>query len=218
MVRSWTVFTLTLSVVLTAAFLSHTSTFAILTVCVFVTAAFFWFKGGPALRHTTTGLISALAVALLLAVALYYGQFIDTYRTEFARLGTEARTAAPDAGGRGVIERAVAVPRYAYLYFTLPLMTLAGAGAIERWRRGSRDRLSLTVAGWATACTLFLLVGVLTPLDMRYYLAATPALAVVAAAGASWGWQAGGQWRVLTVLLLSWAIWIAMKTWWHAAA
>jgi hypothetical protein len=203
--------------VLAAAFLSHTSTFAILSVCVFMTGAFFWFRGGPALRRTTTALIAALGLAFLLAVALYYGQFGETYRAEFGRLSTEARTAAPDAGGRSVIERALAVPRYAYLYFTIPLMVLAGAGTVDRWRRGSRDRLTLAIAGWAAACTLFLLVGVLTPLDMRYYLAATPAVAVVAAAGASWGWHAGAQWRVLTVLLLSWAIWIAVETWWHAA-
>jgi hypothetical protein len=216
--RSWMLFTLTLSLVLTVAFLSHTSTFAILAACVFMTAGFFFFKGGPALRRTTTALLVALGAAVVLAIGLYYAQFLETYRTEFARIGTETKTAARDAGGRGVLERATGVPRYAYLYFTVPLMLIAAAGAVERWRRAARDRLSLTVAGWGSACTVFLLLGVLTPVDMRYYLSATPALAAVGGAGASWGWQAGAHWRVLTVLLLSWALWIAVETWWHAAA
>jgi hypothetical protein len=209
---------LALSITLTVAFLSHTSTFAILTLCVLLTAAVFWWRGGPALRRPALSLALALAASLFLAIAIYYAQFTETYRTEFARIGTEAKTAAPDAGGRSVLQRALAVPRYAYLYFTVPIILLAIAGAIDRWRRGSRDRLSLAVAGWGLACTLFLLLGVLTPVDMRYYLAATPAVALLAAAGASYGWQAAPHWRVLTAVLLSWAIWIAVDVWWHAAA
>ena len=211
-------FAIALAIVLAGAFLSHTSTFAILSVCILATAALFWWKGGPALRWPSIMMVIALAVALVLAIAVYYAHFFDTYRTEFARLGSESRTAAPDAGGRSVLQRAFAVPRYTYLYFTIPAMALAVAGTIDRWRRGSRDRLSLTVAGWGVACTLFLLIGILTPVDMRYYLAATPIVTLLAADGAGWGWRQGGAWRATTGVLLSWAIWIAALTWWHAAA
>lgn len=223
LIAGWTlrnstiVFTTALSIVLTVAFLSHTSTFAILTMCVVATVAMFWWKGGPALRWPSVTIAIGLIVAVILSIAIYYAHFIDTYRTEFARLGTEAKTAAPDAGGRSVLERALAVPRYAYLYFTVPAMVLAAAGALDRWRFGSRDRLSLAVGGWGLACTLFLLLGVLTPVDMRYYLAATPVIALLAAAGASSGWQKGKTWRIVTVLLLSWAVWIAVQTWRAAA-
>ena len=224
LIAGWTfrnpgiVFTTALSILLTVAFLSHTSTFAILTVSVAATVAVFWWKGGPALRWPTVTIAIALIVAVILSIAIYYAQFIETYRTEFARLGTEAKTAAPDAGGRSVLQRALAVPRYAYLYFTVPAMVLAAAGAIDRWCSRSRDRLSLAIAGWGLACTLFLLLGILTPVDMRYYLSATPVIALLAAAGASWGWQQGKHWRIATVVLLWWAIWIATRTWWHAAA
>jgi hypothetical protein len=216
--RNRAVYTIALSIALTVAFLSHTSTFAILTVCALLSAVLFWWRGGPALNRPALAMVTALGLALASATALYYGQFIETYRSEFARLGTEARTAAPDAGGRGVLQRALAVPRYAYLYFTVPVMLLAVAGATDRWRRGARDRLSLAVLAWALACGLFLIVGVFTPMDMRYYLAATPVVAVMAASGASWGWQSGTYWRMFTVLLLSWAIWVAVESWWHAAA
>ena len=211
-------FPLVLSLALTTAFLSHTSTFAILTLCVLSTVVLFWWKGGPALRKPAITIAIALLVALVLAIAIYYAQFMETYRTEFSRLGGETRTAAPDAGGRGVLQRLWAVPRYAYLYFSVPAMILAAAGAIDRWRRGSRDRLSLAIAGWSLACLFFLLIGVLTPVDMRYYLTATPVIALLAAVGAAWGWHEGRHWRVVAILLLSWAIWIAVDVWWHSVA
>lgn len=216
--NSATVFAIALSIVLTAAFLSHTSTFAILTACVVATVALFWWKGGPALRRPAVTTAIALVVAVVLSIAIYYAQFVETYRTEFTRLGAEAKTAAPDAGGRSVLERALAVPRYAYLYFTVPVMAFAAGGVVDRWRSRSRDRLSLAIGGWGLACTLYLLLGVLTPVDMRYYLAATPAIALLAGAGAFRGWQEGRPGRAATMLLLSWAVWIAVQTWWHAVA
>ena len=36
------------------------------------------------------------------------------------------------------------------------------------------DGLDLATAGWMAACLLFLAIGILTPVDMRYYLAALP--------------------------------------------
>ena len=51
-VASWA--TAALTMVLTAAFLSHTSTFAILSVCAFVAAALFVWKGGPIRLARTT--------------------------------------------------------------------------------------------------------------------------------------------------------------------
>jgi hypothetical protein len=145
---------------------------------------------------------------------LYYAHFGATYRAEFARLGTETAAAAPDAGGRGVVQRAAAVPRYLHIYLGLPVLALAAAGAADRWRRGSRDRLTLAVAASGSTCMLFLLLGILTPLDMRYYLAAVPVVALVAAAGASYWWKEGRQSRFIAVALLAWIVWTGLDTWW----
>ena len=68
---------------------------------------------------------------------------------------------------------------------------LAACGAWHLYRHGARDRLTLATAGWALSCTLFLIVGIVTPVDMRYYLAAVPAVAVVAAAGVGALWRPG---------------------------
>ena len=206
--------TLALVLVLTAAFLSHTSTFAILSVCGLLVAVLFIWKGGPALRSPSRAVAMATGLSIVLAVALYYAHFGATYQTEIARLGSETATAAPDAGGRGAWQRAIAVPRYLHIYLGTPLLILAVAGAVDRWRRSSRDRVTLAVAAWGLTCGLYLIVGVLTPLDMRYYLAVIPALALYAAVGASWWWRGGGGKRLVAAVLLAWIVWTGVETWW----
>ena len=194
-----------LAAVLTAAFLSHTSTFAILfPACVLIAAAFFW-QGGPALRSPARAVLAAAAAAVVIAIALYYGHFIATYRTEFARIAAEAAANAPDAGGRTAFERLAGVPRSAGLYLGSPLLLLAAIGAWRLFARRARDRGTLAILGWSAACLLFLVVGILTPVDMRYYLASIPALAVAGSAGASWLWTAGPLHRAAAGAFLAWA-------------
>jgi hypothetical protein len=200
------------AVVVAAAFLSHTSTFAILSVACFATAILFWWRGGPALRSPARAVLGALAVAVVLAVGLYYAHFLATYRTELARIGTETATAAPDAGGRGTMTRLLSVPRYVYLYFGVPTLLLAAWGARRLWR--PVDRLSLAIGGWTLACGAFLALGILTPVDMRYYLAAIPVVALVAGLGASAAWSAGGSARAVAGALLAWALLEGVFGWW----
>jgi hypothetical protein len=49
---------------------------------------------------------------------------------------------------------------------------------------------------------MFFIIGIITPVDMRYYLAAVPAVAIAAAAGASWMWATGGTGRGAALVLL----------------
>ena len=74
--------------------------------------------------------------------------------------------------------------------------------------------MTLAVAAWGLTCALYLIVGVLTPLDMRYYLAVIPALALYAALGASWWWRGGGGKRLVAAVLLAWIVWTGVETWW----
>lgn len=201
-----------LMLALAAAFLSHTSTFAILVVCSLGAAGLFLWKGGPALRSPSAAVAIATVVAALVAVALYYAHFMDTYRAEFARLSGETAAGAADAGGRGIAARAAAVPRYFNVYLGIPLLALAAVGALDRWRRGARDRLTLAVAAWTSACAVFLLVGVLTPLDLRHYLAVIPAITLLAAVGASTLWRRSAPARAVAALLLGWTVWIGIDT------
>jgi hypothetical protein len=203
-----------LTATLAAAFLSHTSTFAIGSVAACVIAFLFWWRGGPALRSPAAAVLLAATAAVVIAVGVYYAHFVDTYRTELARIGGETAAAAPDAGGRGIADRLASVPRYLQLYFGVPALALAGWGAALLWQRGARDRTSLAAAGWILTCGLFLVLGILTPVDMRYYLAAIPALALVAAAGSAIAWTSGGLSRVIALTLLAWTVSIALRAWW----
>jgi hypothetical protein len=203
-----------LALTLTAAFLSHTSAFAIGAVGACLVALSFLWRGGPALRSPAAAVSVAVVLAGALAIALYYIHFLDTYRTELGRVGAETANAAPDAGGRGIADRLVAVPRYLSSYFGVPSLALAFWGAGLLWRRGARDRITLAAAGWTAACLMFLVLGIVTPVDMRHYLAAIPIVALIAAVAAGIAWTSGRTPRAAAASLLAWAVVLGVAAWW----
>jgi hypothetical protein len=72
------------------------------------------------------------------------------------------------------------------------------------------------VCGWSIACLAFLVLGIVTPVEMRAYLAAVPAVAILAGLGASAAWSAGGYMRAGSVVLLAWAVFDGVSGWWAA--
>src|SRR5262249_14180588 len=161
----------------------------------FVTGIFvallFAFRGGGSVRSTALAILIATLAAGLVAVALYYAWFTDTYRAEFARIGHETANATPDVGGRTLAARLRPGAYELGIYIGAPVLLFGFLGAVELARRRGGDRLTLTLAGWMASCVAFLVVGILTPVDMRYYLAALPALAIAAGYGAAWAWNDG---------------------------
>ncbi len=213
--------TAALALALAIAYLSHTSTLAILFVATVVTAMLFLWRGGAGLRGPAAAIALATAGAAVLAVVAYYAHFMDTYRAEFARIGHETATAAADAGGRSAGDRLRLVPYSLGVYIGAPVLLFAFIGAAELARLRARDRLTLTLAGWLLSCLGFLVVGVVTPVDMRHYLAAVPAIAVTAGYGAAWAWEEGWPlhqtlWRVTAAVFLAGTISIAFHNWWNA--
>ena len=209
-----------LAVVLVAAYLSHTGTLAIVFVATLATAALFWLRGGPTLRSGAAAIAVATIAAAALAVVLYYAHFMDTYRAEFARIGHETASAASDAGGRTIADRLRLVPYYLAAYIGAPVMLFAFLGAVELSRRRAHDRLTLTLAGWTMSCVAFLALGILTPVDMRHYLAAVPVIAIAAAYGAAWAWTEGWPlhrtlWRVTAAVFLAGTISLGFHYWWQ---
>jgi hypothetical protein len=203
-----------LTATLAATFLSHTSAFAIGSVAAVVIAFLFWWRGGPAMRSPAAAVLVAGVGAAAFSVLVYYAHFLDTYKTELARIGGETATAAPDAGGRGISGRLALVPLYLRGYFGIPALSLAAWGIAMLWRRKARDRSTLSATGWLLTCGAFLLLGVLTPVDMRYYLAAIPAIAIFGATSAAtaWGWSA--NWRALAIVLLTASLYVGLHAWW----
>jgi hypothetical protein len=207
--------------VLAAAYLSHTSTLAILFAATVATAFLLWWRGGPALRSTAAAIAIATAAAAAVAIAAYYAHFMDTYRTEFARIGHETATAAAAAGGRTIGDRLRLVPYSLGTYLSVPILLFACIGAAQLALRRGRDRLTLALSGWMVSCLTFLVIGILTPVDMRHYLAAAPALAIVAGCGAALGWSEAGPTyrtplRIAVAIFLAAAVSTAFHNWWSA--
>jgi hypothetical protein len=202
-----------ITMTLLAAFLSHTGTFAIGAASAGLIALAIYWRGGLAERATAHVIMAATFAAVLLAVGLYYAHFGETYRAEWARISAETASAAPDAGGRGIGARAGAVPRSIYLHLGIPATILAAWG-LSLLRRGYRSRLVLTTAGWIVACGLFLVLGIVTPVDMRHYLAVIPAIAAAGGLAFAQGWNGAATARAAAALLATWAAAIFIHTWW----
>jgi hypothetical protein len=208
-----------LTLVFAGAFMSHTGTIAILFVAGILTAALFALRGGGPLRSAAWAIAIATLAAAAVSIALYYAWFLDTYRAEFARIGHETAAAAPDVGGRTVGDRLRLVPYSLGIYIGAPVLLFAFLGGIELTLRRASDRLTLALAGWLASCVAFLVLGILTPVDMRYYLAALPALAITAGYGASWAWSDGWPlqrrlWRLAAAVFLAGTISTGFHYWW----
>lgn len=210
---------LLLAIVLAVAFMSHTGTVAILFVAALAVWILFATRGGRPLRSAAWAIVIATVAAAIVSIALYYGWFGDTYRAEFARIGHETTTAAPDVGGRTAGDRLGLVPYELGIYVGAPVLLFAFLGSVELARGRGRDRLALTLAGWMASCFAFLALGILTPVDMRYYLAALPAIAIAAGYGAAWAWTDGWPlhrrlWRLAAAVFLAGTISTGFHQWW----
>lgn len=211
--RFRTAYVALLTCILAVAFMSHTSTFALLLCACMSVAVLFRWRGDAGSRQAAAPVAIAVLLALCLAVVLYYAHFGETYRAELSRITAETVAAAPDAGGRGLAARAWSVPTYFRSYLGVGALILAAAGGWGLYRRGGRDRLTLTLAGWGLTCLVFLITGVLTPVDMRHYLASLPAIAIAGAAGTSVLWTRQNAGRVAAVALLTAVCWGGVVTW-----
>lgn len=215
-----------------AAFLSHTSTFVLLAAIMFFTGVLYVVAGGTPLRSAGYATLAALAISVALATGVYYAHFPEVYRSQFSRISREVsgeegemgarpnytqrvepHQTAYEPGGRNIGVRAAAVPRYVGEYFGWAVVVLAAAGAVQLVRMRARDRLGLALAGWILACAAFLVLGVVTPIDMRYYLAAFPALAMLGGAGAAWMWRAAIWTRAVAAALLGWIVFMGTHGW-----
>jgi hypothetical protein len=223
MVRNVSKTTAGLTLLMAAAFLSHTSTFGTLFLIVLAIGLVYHLLGDAELRVYARTVLAMLGVATLMAVIVYYGHFGSVYRSQFERISGEVQAELVGArpldeefippARRSVSGRARLVPRYVKDYYGWPLMLLGLAGVWRLGREWPRHPLSLMLLGWAIALACLLIVGILTPVDLRHYLAGYPALALVAGVGARWSWQAGWRWRVAAVVLLTWAVVTTARHW-----
>jgi hypothetical protein len=165
--------------------------------------------------------LACAVVAAAASVAIYYAHFVSTYRAEFTRIAHETAARAPDAGGHTSGERLRGVPYAVQISIGAPALLFAFLGGVELTRRRGADRLTLALGGWMLACVAFLALGVLTPVDMRYYLASLPAMAIAAGYGVAWSWSEGWPahqrlWRVIAAVFLAATLSTGVQAWWGA--
>jgi hypothetical protein len=210
-----------LLVVVAIALLSHTSTFAMLSVQLGL--AGLWLatrrrghgEDGSS-RATGVILVGAAIAAAAIAVAAYYAHFGEVYRDAWARITAETGRATEAAGGRTPYVRLVEAPRWLMAYYGLPMLTLAALGMILaiRGRRRLRREVSVIVAAWLIAAGIFLVVGIVTPVDLRHFYSAVPGAALLAGLALSRLWDRGAWTAAAAVLLGAWALLVC----WHEAA
>lgn len=195
------------------AFLSHTSSFAVLATQAIAIACVLLVQRDQAARRVAVWLGVVSALAIVVAVAGYYAHFMDVYRAAFTRAAAETGHATAAAGGRTPMMRLLQLPEFVnYVYGWAVLLIFAG-GCAAIAARSYRSPIRIIVVTWIGVCVLFLIAGIITPVDMRHYLAAMPAVAVVMAAGAAEGWRRGGAWRLAVGGLSLVALWVAMLAW-----
>ncbi len=207
------------------AFLSHTGTFltlsAILVACIAVLAA----TPTRDSRRLAVVALGVLILAWTIAIGLYYSHFGDIYRDLLMRSRptvaklplqrSEAHQTVWVPGWPALLQRLAAVPGYLHKYLGYPLLVLAGVGVWSR--RCDVDVWTRVLEGWLLACAVLFALGQVSSIDVRYYLAAGPALAVFASAALVSGWSSA-RWRwptaVLGTLMLAQSLWYRCEWFW----
>jgi hypothetical protein len=189
----------------TVAALAHVATFALLVPVLALVAVAFAAVGGRVLRGSARSVAWLALAALVLGVGLYYAHVFGPWGEQLARIAGEMGR-LDGAGGRTIGGRLAAVPHDLAGGYGVPVLALAAAGVTWLVRRQQRDRLTLVLLAWALGCGVFLVLGILTPLDLRPYLAFFPALALLGGIGAAWLWRTGGASQAAAAVLLAWTV------------
>ncbi len=169
--------------------LGHVASFIVLVVL----AAALLILDRAGARGDRTVLL-ALGVGLALAIA-YYSSFTQMILDQLPRLGEGGGSGKTTAG---LWERLRFEGSWARTRWGLPASALALCG----WPRPSRSPLDRRLAGYWLAGSWLFVAALLSPLDVRYLYALTPALAVCAARGFGALTARGGVARFLGWLLL----------------
>jgi hypothetical protein len=173
-----------LTIVAAAALLTHPSTCAILMGVLAITSAVYAWHGGR-LYSAASGVALAAASAATLAVVLYYAWFPSVYVSELGRAASASATTM-SSDGTSLGTRLAKAISFGEIYFGWPAITAAAIGAWSLFRSTPSPRLTLLLLGWVGTCLVFLVLGIMTPIEMRYHFAAFPALAICAAFACSW--------------------------------
>jgi hypothetical protein len=201
-----------LTTVAAAALLSHPSTCALLTAVLAATGGVYAWRGGPELRPAARGILLATAVAAAIAIIVYYAWFPAVYVSELSRVASDSSGQAA-AHASSFFTRVADAGDLAARYFGWPAVVAAGVGAWRLAKAHDQRRFTLLLVAWAATFASFLLVGIFTPIGLRYHFATFPALAIVAGYGWAWAWQRTMPLRFAAAAVMGAAGWIGADRW-----
>jgi len=191
-----------LTVIAFTAMVSHANTIVMLVLVLAAIALTLWRFGrdnAPAGAGPVVLIVTAIAAAA--AITLYYRRF-----------GTIALAPLLPEGGHGSIaSRFAAVPAQVMASYGWPVIALAMLGGIVIRHR--RDRLTLTTWAWLATAGVIMLLHVLLAIELPFDLAAFPAIALLAALGASWLWRLGWEGQAVSILLLLASVAVGIRNW-----
>jgi hypothetical protein len=178
------------------AFLSHTGAFITLSAIFLSSIVVLGLTRTSESRCLAVCMLIVLFVAWAVSIGLFYSHFGDVYRDLLTRTRpipatlpvqrAEAHQTMWVPGWPALMQRLAAVPGYVQKYLGFPLIVLALAGLWKALRR--TDVLTRLLQGWLAACLGLFVLGQISSIDVRYYLAAGPPLVVFAAAALVDAW------------------------------
>jgi hypothetical protein len=161
------------TVLMAGAYLSHFSTISVGIPLVVAVGILLWITGTAAARRLGVVVLTMALVASSVSYVLYYSHFTSVYQ------GTINRVLAGDGAGE---ERSMTAPvsvkaerswGLVRSEFGLPVLVTALAGIA--WLIPKRREPAVVVlGGWGLTWLAFLVLGILTPVQMRANLAAAP--------------------------------------------
>ena len=221
-----------LAAITTWALCSHVSTVTTLSATLGVLVILFWWRGDAERRRSALAIVIATAIAVTLAWIVYYGHFMETYRTAYTQMFA-AKAAATTEAVKGNMDTAGRVRDLAKQFtasYGWPLLILSAAGIWSLARRRVRDRLVSALIAWAVVWFVFSASTVFAPVGDAYVryaaeflgrinLATLPLIALLAARGAAFGWEADPPaylrrpLQIFSVAMLMWVLFVGLNTW-----
>jgi hypothetical protein len=206
-----------LTALTTLALLSHVSTFALLLTTLGALTVLYRWLGGPLLHRPARAILICTAIAVVVAIALYYGHFGDVYR-RLGLVGGTGTATSLNVGGAAPASVPLHVRATTVLALTVravgwPILALALIGAWRLATRGPRGRLALVLSAWGITYVVFVAGVLVAPIQAQFeryavefsgrvIYATYPAAVILAAHGGAWLWRAGVLPRAIAAIPL----------------
>jgi len=197
--------------VLAYAFLGHFSTVSIGAPLVGAIGLSLLASADRARRQATIWTLSALLLAGGVSYVTYYSHFTEVYMRTLARVAVRDGEAPRRSMVRPVSSKAMDYVKEVRAVFGLPLLIAGVAGIALLIGDRRRDFYSLALAAWLAVTLFFVLLGILSAIEMRANLAAAPLAASLA--GYAIAWIAQGRGRLgaalasaATMIILGWGV------------